>query len=138
MLWVLFCGPLKHIRRIAADLRPLSYCGADVFLLAIFLISKASYENVAKMVSNCWFILEYCTLLRVFLDSLSFPHWFLLSSGYLNWNITRLVFPSFSLGQNLVGLFLAAFNLSTCYHTLLLLLSWTEYVMASNLEDHRS
>eukprot|EP00268_Persea_americana_P013109 TRINITY_DN15704_c1_g1_i3.p1 TRINITY_DN15704_c1_g1~~TRINITY_DN15704_c1_g1_i3.p1 ORF type:complete len:117 (-),score=13.05 TRINITY_DN15704_c1_g1_i3:75-425(-) len=49
MLWVLFCGPLKHIRRIAADLRPLSYCGADVFLLAFFLISKASYENVARM-----------------------------------------------------------------------------------------
>ncbi|KAG6525863.1 hypothetical protein ZIOFF_015834 [Zingiber officinale] len=29
-------------------LRPLSYRGADVFLLAFSLISKASYENVAK------------------------------------------------------------------------------------------
>ncbi|XWS62645.1 hypothetical protein CRYUN_Cryun06bG0028400 [Craigia yunnanensis] len=29
-------------------LRPLSYGGADVFLLAFSLISKASYENVAK------------------------------------------------------------------------------------------
>lgn len=32
-------------------LRPLSYRGADVFLLAFSLISKASYENVAKKVS---------------------------------------------------------------------------------------
>ena len=31
-------------------LRPLSYRGADVFLLAFSLISKASYENVAKKV----------------------------------------------------------------------------------------
>ncbi|CAN6905863.1 unnamed protein product [Brassica oleracea] len=29
-------------------LRPLSYRGADVFLLAFSLVSKASYENVAK------------------------------------------------------------------------------------------
>nr|XP_010905002.2 rac-like GTP-binding protein ARAC5 [Elaeis guineensis] len=29
-------------------LRPLSYRGADVFLLAFSLMSKASYENVAK------------------------------------------------------------------------------------------
>jgi hypothetical protein len=33
-------------------LRPLSYRGADVFLLAFSLISKASYENIAKKV---WF-----------------------------------------------------------------------------------
>lgn len=31
-------------------LRPLSYRGADVFLLAFSLISRASYENVAKKV----------------------------------------------------------------------------------------
>jgi Ras-related C3 botulinum toxin substrate 1 len=31
-------------------LRPLSYRGADVFLLAFSLISKASYENIAKKV----------------------------------------------------------------------------------------
>jgi len=31
-------------------LRPLSYRGADVFLLAFSLISKASYENVSKKV----------------------------------------------------------------------------------------
>jgi Ras-related C3 botulinum toxin substrate 1 len=29
-------------------LRPLSYRGADVFLLAFSLISKASYENISK------------------------------------------------------------------------------------------
>lgn len=32
-------------------LRPLSYRGADVFLLAFSLISKASYENIYKKVS---------------------------------------------------------------------------------------
>ena len=31
-------------------LRPLSYRGADVFLLAFSLTSKASYENVIKKV----------------------------------------------------------------------------------------
>lgn len=33
-------------------LRPLSYRGADVFILAFSLISKASYENVSKKVSS--------------------------------------------------------------------------------------
>lgn len=33
-------------------LRPLSYRGADVFILAFSLISKASYENVSKKVNN--------------------------------------------------------------------------------------
>ena len=33
-------------------LRPLSYRGADVFLLAFSLISKASYENVSKKASH--------------------------------------------------------------------------------------
>jgi len=32
-------------------LRPLSYRGADVFLLAFSLISKASYENIHKKVT---------------------------------------------------------------------------------------
>ena len=31
-------------------LRPLSYRGADVFLLAFSLISRASYENISKKV----------------------------------------------------------------------------------------
>ena len=35
-------------------LRPLSYRGADVFILAFSLISKASYENVSKKVL-IWF-----------------------------------------------------------------------------------
>ncbi len=33
-------------------LRPLSYRGADVFLLAFSLISKASYENISKKVNS--------------------------------------------------------------------------------------
>ena len=33
-------------------LRPLSYRGADVFLLAFSLISKASYENITKKVHH--------------------------------------------------------------------------------------
>ena len=35
-------------------LRPLSYRGADVFLLAFSLISKASYENISKKVCIQW------------------------------------------------------------------------------------
>ncbi|VVB10264.1 unnamed protein product [Arabis nemorensis] len=38
-----FCGQEDYNR-----LRPLSYRGADVFLLAFSLVSKASYENVSK------------------------------------------------------------------------------------------
>lgn len=43
---ILDCGILqgKDYNR----LRPLSYCGADFFILAFSLISKASYENVSK------------------------------------------------------------------------------------------
>jgi small GTP-binding protein len=38
-------------------LRPLSYRGADVFLLAFSLISKASYENISKKVCNvCMYV----------------------------------------------------------------------------------
>jgi hypothetical protein len=33
-------------------LRPLSYRGADVFVLAFSLVSRASYENVLKKVSS--------------------------------------------------------------------------------------
>ena len=40
-------------------LRPLSYRGADVFILAFSLISKASYENVAKKVSKSWLVLFF-------------------------------------------------------------------------------
>lgn len=46
---------LKIVLRVIGQedynrLRPLSYRGADVFILAFSLISKASYENVAKKV----------------------------------------------------------------------------------------
>lgn len=45
-------------------LRPLSYRGADVFLLAFSLISRASYENVAQKVGfvNVVFELFYPVL----------------------------------------------------------------------------
>jgi GTPase SAR1 family protein len=33
-------------------LRPLSYRGADVFVLAFSLVSRASYENIMKKVLN--------------------------------------------------------------------------------------
>jgi len=80
-------------------LRPLSYRGADVFLLAFSLISKASYENVAKKVNEfiissswsffllsfflncscvnaeCWMLIIYCCL-----SEFCFPF-----SGFLNW-----------------------------------------------------
>lgn len=43
-------------------LRPLSYRGADVFILAFSLISKASYENVSKKVKERRFfpVLNIC------------------------------------------------------------------------------
>ncbi|KAG6412472.1 hypothetical protein SASPL_125151 [Salvia splendens] len=44
-LWLLFCGTGQEDYN---RLRPLSYRGADVFILAFSLISKASYENVSK------------------------------------------------------------------------------------------
>jgi hypothetical protein len=34
-------------------LRPLSYRGADVFVLAFSLVSRASYENIMKKVLKC-------------------------------------------------------------------------------------
>lgn len=40
-------------------LRPLSYRGADVFLLAFSLISKASYENISKKVDYHLLLFEY-------------------------------------------------------------------------------
>ncbi|BBG94803.1 RAC-like 3 [Prunus dulcis] len=51
-LWIqLFGNCINHFLTGQEDynrLRPLSYRGADVFILAFSLISKASYENVAK------------------------------------------------------------------------------------------
>ncbi|XP_040962376.1 3-dehydroquinate synthase, chloroplastic isoform X2 [Gossypium hirsutum] len=49
---ILLKGPLGNCVFTGQEdynrLRPLSYCGADVFILAFSLISKASYENVSK------------------------------------------------------------------------------------------
>jgi GTPase SAR1 family protein len=49
VLTALFVGQEDYNR-----LRPLSYRGADVFLLAFSLISKASYENISKKVCNVY------------------------------------------------------------------------------------
>lgn len=52
----LFLSSIKTGQEDYNRLRPLSYRGADVFLLAFSLISKASYENVAKKVM----VLQLC------------------------------------------------------------------------------
>ena len=55
-------------------LRPLSYRGADVFLLAFSLVSKASYENVSKKV--CIFFCSHSfvgVLLPIYIDC-CIPH----------------------------------------------------------------
>ena len=50
-------------------LRPLSYRGADVFILAFSLISKASYENVSKKVNPSKILFWcYCCLLSLSLS----------------------------------------------------------------------
>lgn len=47
-------------------LRPLSYRGADVFILAFSLISKASYENVSKKVLCCGLLCFGCISCHLF------------------------------------------------------------------------
>lgn len=58
-------------------LRPLSYRGADVFILAFSLISKASYENVSKKVLSfpCFML---CSLHSLFIHIYA-QHSFLIS-----------------------------------------------------------
>lgn len=60
--WVLVCS-LWTGQEDYNRLRPLSYRGADVFILAFSLISKASYENVSKKVRNFvmfeWYVFIY-------------------------------------------------------------------------------
>lgn len=93
-------------------LRPLSYRGADVFLLAFSLISKASYENVAKKVS-----LTQLKFFSRFLHSLFAcmirPHLLILRifssmfSGFLSCDIMHLVFRLFLSGRSLVRVYMA-------------------------------
>lgn len=93
-------------------LRPLSYRGADVFLLAFSLISRASYENVAKKVSLGFLLFFFfCTSLiwTNFLPS--------LSSGFLSWGIMLLVFQLFLLEQNLVRFLFLHYLLWLCIHS---------------------
>lgn len=49
-------------------LRPLSYRGADIFVLAFSLISRASYENVLKKVHAylCFLISYFFSLVSIF------------------------------------------------------------------------
>lgn len=64
-------------------LRPLSYRGADVFLLAFSLISKASYENVAKKVRamySIWTFIPCCRILLLTMVNASFIFLFLVDS----------------------------------------------------------
>lgn len=71
-LIVLFHPCVREIFRLKLDatllhsgqedynrLRPLSYRGADVFLLAFSLISKASYENISKKVHSPFHLLAW-------------------------------------------------------------------------------
>lgn len=46
-------------------LRPLSYRGADVFLLAFSLISKASYENIHKKVHSFCLFRSICVFIKI-------------------------------------------------------------------------
>lgn len=68
-------------------LRPLSYRGADVFLLAFSLISRASYENISKKVSYFLSFILFSSpilevnFLRVFL---LFIYLFIFLLSYLN------------------------------------------------------
>jgi GTPase SAR1 family protein len=72
-------------------LRPLSYRGADVFLLAFSLISKASYENISKKVFHqnpikfvLNFVLFNLWVIAIFLQYQSDTIYFLPSSGFLS------------------------------------------------------
>lgn len=72
-------------------LRPLSYRGADVFLLCYSLISKASYENISKKVlfslpqmPLALYSDLYCKILKI---NMHIDFGFLTSSGYLSWDI---------------------------------------------------
>uniref|UniRef100_N1R4U3 Rac-like GTP-binding protein 6 n=1 Tax=Aegilops tauschii TaxID=37682 RepID=N1R4U3_AEGTA len=59
-------------------LRPLSYRGADVFLLAFSLISKASYENVSKKKFSAevhFTIISMVTFMSYLIRFLCFWHW---------------------------------------------------------------
>lgn len=54
LFWVWICSLYGTGQEDYNRLRPLSYRGADVFILAFSLISKASYENVSKKVRLCF------------------------------------------------------------------------------------
>lgn len=57
-------------------LRPLSYRGADIFVLAFSLISRASYENVLKkVIIKCQFIIPFTFMLQTLVALLATSSW---------------------------------------------------------------
>lgn len=116
-------------------LRPLSYRGADVFILAFSLISKASYENVSKKVLRCnllwsecfgwilisfenhevsvwpvtkdvWIMLYFKKIIHLYKKSMINCMSGFFFSGFQSWSIMHLVSPLFWLAQSLVSLLL--------------------------------
>lgn len=70
-------------------LRPLSYRGADIFVLAFSLISRASYENVLKKVHIylCFLLFSMLSLLSSFGFNIAESEYFPL--GFLWWGDKR-------------------------------------------------
>jgi hypothetical protein len=102
MCWLYGTGQEDYNR-----LRPLSYRGADIFLLAFSLISKASYENVAKKVrpalSSEILVFVKCYMSDYVYVRMNFYFLCLVYSGFLNWGTMHLVFQLFLSGQSLVS-----------------------------------
>ncbi|XP_062182286.1 rac-like GTP-binding protein 3 [Phragmites australis] len=65
-------------------LRPLSYRGANVFVLAFSLVSRASYESIMKKVLECTILISYLTLFLTIHICLEFPR---------DLNVVYLLFP---------------------------------------------
>jgi hypothetical protein len=102
MCWLYGTGQEDYNR-----LRPLSYRGADIFLLAFSLISKASYENVAKKVrpalSSEILVFVKCYMSDYVYVRMNFYFLCLVYSGFLNWGTMHLVFQLFLSGQSSVS-----------------------------------
>jgi len=81
-------------------LRPLSYRGADVFVLAFSLVSRASYENVFKKVCFYARVSELAFSLVLQMSLLFSNLLYTLVSGSLNSSILPLVSLLYSLEPN--------------------------------------
>lgn len=90
MVVMLYLFPISSLGQEDYNrLRPLSYRGADVFVLAFSLVSRASYENVLKKVCFSACISEFGTF-DVLQISLLFSNLYALPSGSLNSSILPL------------------------------------------------